>query len=145
MTKGKVVLVPFPFDDLSATKVRPAVCLTNLIGPYRHIILAFITSRIPAALLDIDLVLDASHAEFASTGLQVSSMLQLHRLMTTTTSLIRHCPQQCEPMRLIGNAGCLGYEGLRATAPGAQPSGSFYGLGGKASWLWRGYSSSSAA
>jgi len=29
MTKGKVVLVPFPFDDLSATKVRPAVCLTN--------------------------------------------------------------------------------------------------------------------
>jgi hypothetical protein len=29
MTKGKVVLVPFPFDDLSATKVRPAFCLTN--------------------------------------------------------------------------------------------------------------------
>jgi len=29
MTKGKVVLVPFPFDDLSATKVRPAVCLTG--------------------------------------------------------------------------------------------------------------------
>lgn len=32
MTKGKVVLVPFPFDDLSSTKVRPAVCLTNPIG-----------------------------------------------------------------------------------------------------------------
>ena len=29
MTKGKVVLVPFPFDDLSTSKVRPAVCLTN--------------------------------------------------------------------------------------------------------------------
>lgn len=29
MTKGKVVLVPFPFDDLSAARVRPAVCLTN--------------------------------------------------------------------------------------------------------------------
>ena len=27
MTKGKVVLVPFPFDDLSSAKVRPAVCL----------------------------------------------------------------------------------------------------------------------
>jgi hypothetical protein len=27
MMKGKVVLVPFPFDDLSTTKVRPAVCL----------------------------------------------------------------------------------------------------------------------
>jgi len=29
MTRGKVVLVPFPFDDLSAAKVRPAVCLTD--------------------------------------------------------------------------------------------------------------------
>jgi len=27
MMKGKVVLVPFSFDDLSTTKVRPAVCL----------------------------------------------------------------------------------------------------------------------
>ena len=32
MLKGKIVLVPFPFDDLSATKVRPAVCLTDSIG-----------------------------------------------------------------------------------------------------------------
>ena len=35
MTKGKVVLVPFPFDDLSTSKVRPAVCLINPFGPYR--------------------------------------------------------------------------------------------------------------
>jgi mRNA interferase MazF len=71
MTKGKVVLVPFPFDDLSATKVRPAVCLTEPIGPHRHVILAFITSRIPAPLLNTGLVLDASHADFAATGLRV--------------------------------------------------------------------------
>jgi len=37
MTRGKVVLVPFPFDNLSTTKVRPAVCLTDPIGPHRHI------------------------------------------------------------------------------------------------------------
>jgi mRNA interferase MazF len=89
MTKGKVVLVPFPFDDLSTTKVRPAVCLTEPIGPHQHVILAFITSRIPTPLQDTDLVLDASHADFASTGLRVSSTLQLHGLMTATTSLIR--------------------------------------------------------
>ena len=34
MTKGKVVLVPFPFDDLSVAKGRPAVCLTNPIGKF---------------------------------------------------------------------------------------------------------------
>jgi mRNA interferase MazF len=51
MTKGKVVLVPFPFDDLSTVKLRPAVCLTEPIGPHRHVILAFISSRIPTNLL----------------------------------------------------------------------------------------------
>ena len=60
MTKGKVILVPFPFDDLSGEKVRPAVCLTNPIGLHRHIILAFLTSRIPAERLDTDLILDAN-------------------------------------------------------------------------------------
>ena len=83
------MLVPFPFDDLSAAKVRPAVCLTDPIGPHRHVILAFITSRIPADVLDTDVVLEASHADFASTGLHVSSTLRLHRLMTATTALIR--------------------------------------------------------
>jgi hypothetical protein len=55
MTKGKVVLVPFPFDDLSAAKVRSAVCLTDPIRPHRHVILAFIISRMPAAVMDTDL------------------------------------------------------------------------------------------
>lgn len=89
MTRGKVVLVPFPFDDLTATKVRPAICLTDPIGPYRHIILAFITSQIPTDLLESDLVIDSSYTGFAKTGLRVPSTLQLHRLMTITSSMIR--------------------------------------------------------
>jgi mRNA interferase MazF len=63
MTRGKIVLVPFPFDDLSAAKVRPAVCLTEPIGPHRHVILAFISSRIPTDLLETDLVLDSGQAD----------------------------------------------------------------------------------
>ena len=45
MTKGKVVLIRFPFDDLSAGKVRPAVCLTNPMGVHRHVVLAFICTN----------------------------------------------------------------------------------------------------
>src|SRR5436309_11081548 len=89
MTKRKVVLVPFPFDDLSSTKVRPAVCLTDPLGPHRHVVLAFITSRIPGSLLRTDLVLDSRDPGFTATGLRVSSTLQLHRLMTVSTALIR--------------------------------------------------------
>lgn len=89
MTRGKVVLVPFPFDDFSTTKVRPAVCLTDPIGPYRHVVLAFITSQIPADLLDSDVVLDSNDKGFARTGLRVTSTIRLHRLMTVTAALIQ--------------------------------------------------------
>lgn len=89
MTKGKVVLVPFPFDDLSTSKVRPAVCLTDPIGPHHHVVLAFITSRAPARPTEADVTLDSGRPDFAATGLRVPSTIQLHRLMTVTASLIR--------------------------------------------------------
>ena len=89
MTKHKIVLVPFPFDDLSTTKVRPAVCLTNPVGINRHIVLAFITSQRPSDLMATDVVFDADRPDFARTGLRVTSWLRLHRLITLTTSVIQ--------------------------------------------------------
>ena len=88
-TKLKVVLVSLPFDDLSATKVRPAVCLTEPIGPHRHVVLAFITSHISDSPLETDLILDATQPGFPETGLKMTSTLNLHRLMTTTTALFQ--------------------------------------------------------
>ncbi|NOY95409.1 MAG: type II toxin-antitoxin system PemK/MazF family toxin [Chlorobi bacterium] len=54
MTKNSIVLVPFPFDGLSTSKVRPALCLTSEIGKYKHVIIAFISSKIPDELLESD-------------------------------------------------------------------------------------------
>lgn len=87
--KNKRFLVSYLFDDFSSNKVRPALCLTEPTGPHKHVVLAFITSRIAQQLLPTDLIIDASHEEFGTTGLRVSSTLQLHRLMTVTTSMLR--------------------------------------------------------
>lgn len=86
--RGKVVLVPFPFDDLSATKVRPAVCLTEPVGEYRHVVLAFVTSRVPDELLETDVVLTPDRFGYSATGLRKPSVLRLHRMMTVATTLI---------------------------------------------------------
>lgn len=86
--KYKIVLVPFPFDDLTANKVRPAVCLTDEIKPHDHIVLAFITSRVSASASATDFVIDKLDTEFAITGLKVSSTIRLHRLMTVTKAII---------------------------------------------------------
>jgi mRNA interferase MazF len=89
MIRHKVVLVPFPFDDLSTAKVRPAVCLTEPVGAHQHIVLAFITSAIAGAPLPTDVTIDSNAPDFRTTGLRVSSTIQLHRLMTVTRALIR--------------------------------------------------------
>ena len=86
--KYKIVLVPFPFDDLSSKKVRPAICLTDKIKPYNHVVLAFITSQVSAHPELTDFVINVKDTDFVETGLRVSSMIRLHRLMTVSTSTI---------------------------------------------------------
>jgi mRNA interferase MazF len=87
--KNKVVLVPFPFDDLSTMKVRPAVCLTNEIKPYGHVVLAFVTSQVSSNPSLTDLAIPDSDQDFPTTGLKVSSTVRLHRLMTVSRSIIK--------------------------------------------------------
>jgi mRNA interferase MazF len=58
------------------------------IGPYRHVVLAFISSQVPSTPNPTDLVLDPKDTDFAATGLRVASALRLHRMMTVTTNLI---------------------------------------------------------
>jgi mRNA interferase MazF len=89
LTRGKIFLIPFPFDDLSATKLRPTVCLTEPIGVNRHIVVAFITSREVTDLLPTDIALPTNHSGFPATGLRVNSVLRLHRLMTLSTISIQ--------------------------------------------------------
>ncbi len=74
--KYKIVLVPFPFDDLSSSKVRPAICLTDEIQPYGHIVLAFVTSKVSANSSATDFIIDSQDVDFAKTGLKVSSTIR---------------------------------------------------------------------
>ena len=87
--KHRIVLVSFPFDDLASTKVRPAVCLTDAIGPHQHVVLAFISSRMPGDLLPSDIIIEDTHPDFSTTGLRVTSVFRLHRIMTAGVAIIR--------------------------------------------------------
>ncbi|HEX8295710.1 MAG TPA: type II toxin-antitoxin system PemK/MazF family toxin [Chthoniobacteraceae bacterium] len=111
----KVVLVPFPFDELAGNKVRPAVCLTDAVGPYHHVVLAFITSVVPAQLEPTDLLLDPGSRPIGATGLRVRSVLRLHRLITVPSSVILR-QLGCSPdlqadvqLRLVSFLPCDGF------------------------------------
>lgn len=89
MIKYRIVLVPFPFDDFSGTKVRPAICLTNEIGFYQHVVIAFISSQVPTLLETTELLLQQRENDFRTTGLLVDSVIKLHRVVTIPRSLIK--------------------------------------------------------
>ncbi len=69
--------------------MRPAVCLTNSIGAYRHVVIAFITSQVAKANEPTDVLLTEIDANFRDTGLKVSSAVRLHRLVTIPTRVIK--------------------------------------------------------
>ena len=89
MIKNKVVLVPFPFDDFTNIKVRPALCLSNTVGRCEHVVIAFISSRMPEELLQTDLVIRKETSEFATIGLAVDSVIRIHKLVTIPKILIK--------------------------------------------------------
>ena len=89
MVKGKIVLVSFPFDDFSEEKIRPVLCLTEFIGPHKHILVAFITSKVKEETLDTDILINKDDKGFKDTGLSISSKIQLHRIMTISSSAIK--------------------------------------------------------
>jgi mRNA interferase MazF len=100
--KYSIILVSFPFDDFTGEKVRPALCLTNQIGPYGHVIVAFISSNIDSFHLGSDILLDRSVLEFSLTGLRVDSIVRLHRLVTIPSKIIKrtlgNLPYHVQPM-----------------------------------------------
>jgi mRNA interferase MazF len=89
MVKNSIVLVPFPFDDFSMSKVRPALCLTSEIGIYNHVIIAFISSRIPDDLNESDLIITKHSENYTGTGLTTDSVIRLHKMVTIPKSLIK--------------------------------------------------------
>jgi mRNA interferase MazF len=89
MIKNSTVLVPFPFDDFSGSKVRPALCLTSEIGKYNHVIVAFISSKIPEDIIDSDLIIKKQSKDSIGTGLTVDSVIRLHKIVTIPKNIIK--------------------------------------------------------
>lgn len=50
---------------------------TDLIGPHRHLVAAFVSNQIPAVSLPTDVMLNPHPADFKATGLRVPSLLVL--------------------------------------------------------------------
>lgn len=87
LARGDIVLVPFPFTDLTAKKVRPAI----IVSPDPQgldVVVAFVSSVTTAPVGPADFALPTAHADFAQTGLKTSSVFRCGKLLTLHRSLI---------------------------------------------------------
>jgi len=66
-------------------KLRPVLLLTGPVGSVPEVLVAYISSVVPAALLPTDVVLDPATTQYASTMLKTRSVLRLHKLATVHT------------------------------------------------------------
>ena len=80
--KGDVVVVPFPFSDLTSAKRRPALVVANLTGD--DVILCQITSQ---ATTDKDAI-PLTQREFSSGSLHRDSHIRPNRLFTADSNII---------------------------------------------------------
>jgi len=87
LSRGDIVLVPFPFTDLSATKRRPAVVVWA--DPAQvDFALAFVSSQDVAFPGVGDAVLLPTHPEFVLTGLFAPSKIRATKLVTLHRALV---------------------------------------------------------
>ena len=86
MKKGDIVLVKFPFTDLSNIKLRPALVLSPL-GNEGDVVLVFISSQIHKKE-SIDISLKQDDKDFSKTGLKKESIIKTRKLMTLNQKII---------------------------------------------------------
>jgi len=80
--KGNVVVIPFPFSDLSMAKRRPALVLADLAGD--DILLCQITSR----CYNEKHVVSLKITDFENGTLPVNSYIRIERIFTADKNII---------------------------------------------------------
>lgn len=83
LIKGDVVVIPFPFSDLSNSKKRPAYVLANAIG--EDIILCQITSQDRNDKNAIKIL----NSDFLKGSLKDTSYIRPHKLFTANKKMVQ--------------------------------------------------------
>jgi len=78
MKAGAIILIPFPFAELTRTKVRPAVVITETTYQYKDLVIAAISSVVPATLNKNEIFIKPAKTN----NLRVQSVIKVDRIVT---------------------------------------------------------------
>lgn len=78
MTTGDIVLIPFPFSELTQVKLRPAVVITETKDRFKDLILSAVSSQVPVSLSSTELLIKPG----SQNGLRSVSVIKVDRIFT---------------------------------------------------------------
>ena len=78
MKTGNIILVPFPFSELTDIKVRPAVVISTTKDKYEDVIVSAISSVIPDSISANEIIIESNSIN----NLRVKSVLKVDRIVT---------------------------------------------------------------
>ena len=100
MKEGDIVLIRLPQTGGGALKLRPALVLSLLPGPYQNALLCGVSTRLLNLEKDWDELIEPSDAEFANSGLHRASSIRLSFLYAADASEITGTIGSVDPARL---------------------------------------------
>jgi mRNA interferase MazF len=87
LRRGDIVLTRFPFTDLAGSAVRPALVVSQ--GQVADdVVLMAVSSVLRRPLSPTDVLCETTHEEFPATGLKVTSVFRVHKLVAIEARIV---------------------------------------------------------
>lgn len=98
--EGQIVLFAFPLPTQLPGKLRPALVLRRVPGPYNDWLICMISSQLHEEVPGFDELLRPSEPDFAQTGLKMPSVVRAARLAVVVGDALQGAIGTLEPDRL---------------------------------------------
>ncbi len=85
---GHVVLFKIPQTDQTQGKLRPALVIRKLQGPYDDWLVCMISSQLTQKITGFDEIIAESDADFKQSGLKTSSIIRIGRLAVVDKNIL---------------------------------------------------------
>ena len=89
MKRGDIVLLSYPFTDLSSVKVRPAIVISTdkFNAKSQDALFMCVTSK--SYNTKYDFQIETNHPDFKTTGLRTGSTVRISKIMSLKQTLIK--------------------------------------------------------
>lgn len=85
---GQIALLPFPFTDLTSSKLRPVLLLCKTPGNFDDWLVCMISSQLHQAQTGFDEIIQTFDEDYSESGLKSSSVFRLSRLAVVEGNLL---------------------------------------------------------